>query len=79
MKASVLDLRYKMNEVIKALEKREKITILYRGKIKGVILPAGGTKFNKVEEHPFFNMAEKEERSVAEHMQGLRGSRFDAI
>ena len=79
MKASVVDLRYKMNDVIKALEKREKVTILYRGKIKGVILPVGGNKFNKVEEHPFFNMTGKEERSVSEHMQELRGSRFDAI
>lgn len=79
MKASVVDLRYKMNQVIKALEKREKVTILYRGKIKGVILPAGGTKSNKVEEHPFFNMAQKDEKLVSEQMQELRGSRFNAI
>ena len=79
MKASVVDLRYKMNDVIKALEKREKVTILYRGKIKGVILPVGGSKFNKVEEHPFFNMTGKEEKSVSEHLQDLRGSRLNAI
>lgn len=79
MKASVVDLRYKMNEVIKALEKREKVTILYRGKIKGIILPAGEVKAHKVEAHPFFGMAQKEKKSVADHMQALRGSRFDAL
>ena len=79
MKASVVDLRYKMNEVIKALDKREKVTILYRGKVKGIILPAGADKSNKVEDHPFFDMAGKEEKSVTEQMKELRGSRFDAV
>ncbi len=32
MKATVLDLRYKMNEVLKALDKRERVTILYHGR-----------------------------------------------
>lgn len=79
MKASVVDLRYKMNEVLKALEKREKVTIFYRGKVKGVILPEGADKSGKVEDHPFFNMADKETKSVAEEMQELRGSRFNAV
>ena len=79
MKASVVDLRYKMHEVIKALDKREKVTILYRGKVKGIILPAGTDKSNKVEDHPFFGMAGKEEKSVTEQMKELRGSRFDAV
>jgi len=29
MKATIVDLRYKMNEVLKALDKRETVTILY--------------------------------------------------
>jgi len=39
MKASIVDLRYKMNEVIKALERNETVTVLYHGKEKGVITP----------------------------------------
>jgi len=39
MKASVVDLRYKMNDVLKALDRKEEVTILYRGKVKGKILP----------------------------------------
>jgi hypothetical protein len=79
MKASVVDLRYKMNEVIKALEKREKVTILYHGKVKGVIWPAVADQSKKVAEHPFFNMAWTEKKSVAEHMKELRGPRFNAV
>ncbi len=39
MKASVDDLRYKMNEVLKALDRREKVTLIYHGKVKGTIVP----------------------------------------
>jgi len=79
MKATVLDLRYRMKEVLKALDKREKVTISYHGKIKGTIVPAGADKTIKVKDHPFFNMAEEETRSVARQMDELRGSRFDDI
>jgi len=79
MKATVLDLRYRMKDVLKALDKREKVTISYHGRIKGTIVPAGADKAIKVEDHPFFNMAEEETRSVAQQMGELRGSRFDDI
>jgi hypothetical protein len=68
MKATVLDLRYKMNEVLKALDKREKVTLLYHGKVKGTIYPESGRKATKVED-----------RSVVQQMDALRGSRFNAI
>ena len=77
MKATVLDLRYRMKEVLKALNKRERVTIFYYGKVKGTIIPAGAEKAIKVEDHPFFKMAGEETRSVAEQMDELRGSRFD--
>jgi hypothetical protein len=35
MKATVVDLRYKMNGVLKAFDRNEAVTILYRGKVKG--------------------------------------------
>ena len=79
MKATVLDLRYRMKEVLKALNRRERVTIFYHGKVKGTIVPAGAEKAIKVEDHPFFKMAGEETRSVAEQMDGLRGSRFDDI
>jgi len=41
MKASVLDFRRRMGDILRALDQNESVTILYRGKKKGVILPAG--------------------------------------
>lgn len=77
MKATVLDLRYGMKEVLKALNKRERVTIFYHGKVKGTIIPVGAEKLIKVQDHPFFKMAGEETRSVSEQMDQLRGSRFD--
>jgi len=79
MKATVLDLRYKMKEVLKALDRREKVTLLYHGIIKGTIVPVGGKSELAVEDHPFFNMAKKETKSVKEQMDELRGPRFNDI
>jgi hypothetical protein len=79
MKASVVDLRYKMNEVLKALDRRERVTITHHGKVKGIIEPVRTGMTMKVEEHPFFNMAADDIEPVAELMDNLRGSRYDDI
>ena len=42
MKASVVDLRYRMKDVLKALRRRESVEILYHGKTAGIILPPPG-------------------------------------
>ncbi len=39
MKASVVELRYKMKEVMEALSRNESVTILYHGKERAVIVP----------------------------------------
>jgi len=75
MKATVLDLRYRMNDVLKALERNEKVTILYHGKPKGVIVAGAGVSAGKVTEHPFFNMR-KSKGSVEQEMNRLRGGRY---
>ncbi len=79
MKASVVDLRYKMNEVIKALDRRERVTITHHGKVKGIIEPVYTETIMKVEDHAFFNMNVDDEETVAEQMNKLRGSRYDDI
>lgn len=43
-----MDLRYKMNDVLKALDRNERVTILYHGKIKGVIVPPVKGRVRKV-------------------------------
>ena len=79
MKASIVDLRYKMNEVLKALDRREKVTILYHGKVKGTIMPTGVKKPMSAKDHPFFKMDEQNKKSVAQQMEEVRGSRFNDI
>ena len=79
MKASVVDLRYKMNEVLKALDRREKVTLIYHGKVKGTIVPTKSGQMTTVAEHPFFNMAREESQTVDRQMNALRGSRFNDI
>jgi hypothetical protein len=80
MKATVVDLRYKMNDVLKALDRNEKVTVLYRGKVKGVIVPAGERKRLKMTAHPFFGMSSQDAgKSVAEEMDDLRRNRVDDL
>ena len=79
MRASVVDLRYKMNEVLKALDRREKVTLLYHGKVKGTIVPTKGGQTTTVAEHPFFNMAGEGSGTVRQQMDALRGVRFNDI
>ncbi len=75
MQASIIDLRYKMKDVLKALERNEDVTILYHGAIKGVITnPVRHTDI-KVINHPFFDMDETKE-SIDASMENLRGGRF---
>jgi antitoxin (DNA-binding transcriptional repressor) of toxin-antitoxin stability system len=75
MKASIVDLRYHMNEVLRALERREDVCIVSRGKLKGVIKPADGKPRMKVRDHPFFNMQKRSE-TVERQMENLRGGRY---
>jgi hypothetical protein len=80
MKASVVDLRYKMNDVLKALDRNEEVTILYRGKIKGVLIPSRKINQMKMIDHPFFGMsAQTDKKSVQEQMDYLRRARYRDI
>jgi hypothetical protein len=80
MKATVVDLRYKMNDVLKALDRNEKVTVLYRGKVKGVLIPSGKKPKMKISDHPFFGMSSQiSKKSVLDEIDDLRGSRYDDI
>jgi len=45
MKASILDLRRRMPDILMALERRGSVIIFYRGKDRGILTPlSGGTE-----------------------------------
>ena len=77
MKASIVDLRYKTKEILKALERNERVTILYHGKVRGVITPVSEKPAIKIKEHPFFGMASDSDDTVLEELKNLRKSRHD--
>jgi hypothetical protein len=79
MIASIVDLRYKMKNILKALDRNETVTIMYHGKEKGVIVPSSSSTNMEmdVREHPFFGMtAEEVDRPVEVVMEELRGVRY---
>jgi antitoxin (DNA-binding transcriptional repressor) of toxin-antitoxin stability system len=39
MNASIVDLRYRMKDVLRAIDRGESVTILYRGKEKATLVP----------------------------------------
>jgi antitoxin (DNA-binding transcriptional repressor) of toxin-antitoxin stability system len=79
MEATIVDLRYKMKDVLEALERRETVQILYHGKVKGKIVPVSPNQELRIENHPFFGMMKGLKDNVAEIMSALRAERYDAF
>jgi hypothetical protein len=79
MKASIVDLRYHMNDVLKALARNESVEVLYHSKKIGIIMPIKKTTAKKVEDHEFYGMAKDQLLSVEEQLKQLRGGRYDDI
>ncbi len=78
MEATVVDLRYRMNDVLKALERNESVSVLCRGKLKGIIRPAVNTTSRKVREHVFFGSRTSDE-PMEKTMRRLRERRYHAL
>ena len=76
MKASIVDLRYKMKSILNALDRNEQVTVLYHGKEKAIITPIGNNRNLSVTDHPFFGMKLDLVETVDETMDRLRGSRY---
>lgn len=79
MDASILDLRYKMRNVLKALDRRERVRILYHGKVKGEIIPVKGNNVAKSSGHPLFGMLKGEKREPSDIVSRMRRFRYDDL
>jgi hypothetical protein len=75
MEATIVDLRYHMNNVLKALERNEAVNVLYRGRVKGIIQPVTTTSSSKVRDHGFFASCQTTE-SVESMVERMRGGRY---
>lgn len=76
MNASIVDLRYKTKQILEALDRRETVSVLYHGKVKGRLVPVAPADRKKVQDSAFFGMRMKDRTPVAEVVQALRGSRY---
>jgi hypothetical protein len=82
MKASIVDLRRRMGEVLRALERNEAVKILYRGRERAIMIPSGAThrKSGPISEHPAFGMWKDrtDMEEIEAHIHELRQGRFHA-
>ena len=85
MQATIVDLRRRMPEVLRALDRQEPVTILYRGKERATLVPSGvkasGKGRGKAAGHPAFGMwADRDDLAdVAIHVRALRRGRVHAL
>ncbi len=83
VKASMLDLRHKMKEILSAIDRGETVTILYRGKERAKLVPLDDAKPRRksITESPAFGMWKDREdmRDVAAYVRKLREPRFRDI
>jgi antitoxin (DNA-binding transcriptional repressor) of toxin-antitoxin stability system len=77
MKASVMDLRYRTKEVLRALEANEEIVLTHRGNRKGKIVPiaAESSERMKVASHEAVGMWADEVETVDEKLVRIRKPR----
>ena len=83
MKATVLDLRRRMSDVMRAIDHNESVTILYRGKEKAVLSPINTRAHSplSIQEHPAFGMwsDRNDIEDVHDYIRRLRRGRLNVI
>jgi len=84
MNATIVDLRYRMKEVLRAIDRGETVTVLYRGKAKAKLTPVGAASHDprpKTKDQPLFGLWRNREdmRDPASYVRNLRSSRFASI
>lgn len=78
MKATIVDLRYKMKDVLRAIDRGETVTVLYRGKEKAKLMPiapAPGSGAPKTKDQPLFGLW-KDREDISDPASYLRRLRF---
>ncbi len=83
MKASVLDLRHRMKDILKALDRGEEVTILYHGKERARLVPIQDTQEDvpRFQDLPGFGIwaDDPEKEDVYAYVRKLRRNRYDGV
>ena len=77
MNATIVDLRYNMKHVLRAIDRGETVTVLYRGKERAKltpVAPASGSGVPKTKDQPLFGLWKDREDTgdTASYLRGLR-------
>ena len=56
MNANIVDLRYRMKNVLLAIDRGETVTVLYRGKEKARLVPISSASTSKTKDQPLFGL-----------------------
>jgi len=83
MDANIVDLRYRMKDVLRAIDRGETVTVLYRGTAKAKLMPialssvASGGGPPRTEDQPFFGLWRDREdlTDPAAYLRKLRRTR----
>ena len=83
MRASFVDLRKKSGEILRALDRNEEVTVLYRGRRKAImksVADENAPGMGKTKDHPAFGLwADRADlQDVSAHVRGLRKGRFNS-
>ena len=76
MEASIVQLRYRMRDVLRALGRNEQVKILYHGKLKGILIPYQPSRTLKMTAHPFVGMSRRTRHAVSAQVSRLRAARI---
>ena len=83
MEASVMDLRKRMRDILRAIDRNESVTLFYRGRKKAVMRPIRKVRGGEapVREHPAFGMWKdrKDLADVGRAVRNLRKGRHRAL
>jgi len=84
VKASFVDLRRKSAAIIRALQRKEPVTVLYRGVPAAIMQPIdqpSDAPIDSVKNHAAFGMwADRDDmEDVASHVRRIRRGRYDAL
>ena len=80
MDATIVDLRYRMKHVLRAIDRGETVTVLYRGKKTAKLIPmrktplTPGDPLPKTQDQPFFGLW-KDRDDMAEPVEWVRNLR----
>lgn len=79
MRATIVDLRYHMKDVLQALNRNEQVTVLYHNKEIATIVPSIPHRRGSVKDHPFCRLLLQEELSVEQQIDQLRAGRYNDL